>query len=104
MLPSPVCQSRGFPSHSAQALRTLRLPVEGIACVFSFSNLPPGAYAVAVYHDENGNGRLDTNLLGLPTERYGFSNNARRILFFPPSFAARFTVSALGTTISVRLP
>ena len=38
-----------------------------------FSNLKPGDYAVAVYHDVNGNEKLDSNLLGLPKEPYGFS-------------------------------
>lgn len=44
-----------------------------------------GTYALAVVHDEDGDGRLDTNLLGMPTERYGFSNDARG-RFGPPSF------------------
>lgn len=50
-----------------------------------FSNLDPGGYAAVVVHDENGNGRLDTNFLGVPTEPYGFSNNAEGFLG-PPSF------------------
>lgn len=40
-------------------------------------NLPFGQYAAAVYHDVNNNGRLDTNTLGIPSEPYAFSNNAR---------------------------
>jgi uncharacterized protein (DUF2141 family) len=40
-------------------------------------NLPPGQYAIAVYHDANGNGKLDRNMFQFPTEPYGFSNNAR---------------------------
>lgn len=43
------------------------------------------SFAVAAFHDENGNGVLDRNRLGIPTERYGFSNNARGS-FGPPSF------------------
>lgn len=46
-------------------------------------NLLPGYYAIQVYHDENGNGDLDKNAIGVPTEKYGFSNNARG-LFGPP--------------------
>lgn len=38
-----------------------------------FGNLPRGRYGVAVFHDENANNRVDTNLLGLPAEGYGFS-------------------------------
>lgn len=48
-------------------------------------NVPPGRYAVAVFHDENNNGVFDKNAFGLPTEAYGFSNNARG-RFGPPDF------------------
>jgi uncharacterized protein (DUF2141 family) len=49
------------------------------------SNLQPGRYALILFHDENGNGRLDKNFWGVPTEPYGFSNNAQGFLG-PPSF------------------
>lgn len=48
-------------------------------------DLPAGNYAIASYHDENGNGKLDTNALGIPEEGYGFSNDARGTLG-PPKF------------------
>ncbi|GAA4009327.1 DUF2141 domain-containing protein [Hymenobacter fastidiosus] len=96
--------AEGFPRQTSQAVRTLRLPVSGAMASFRFENLPPGSYALAVYHDENSNGQLDKNSLGLPTERYGFSNNARSMMFFPPSFgAARFAVAEAGTAIGVKL-
>ncbi len=47
--------------------------------------LPPGTYALGLFHDLNGNGVLDKNLFGIPKEPYGFSNNARGRLG-PPSF------------------
>ena len=49
------------------------------------TNLDPGQYAIILFHDENGNGKLDKNALGVPTEPYGFSNNVRGFLG-PPSF------------------
>ncbi|MFK7830300.1 MAG: DUF2141 domain-containing protein [Congregibacter sp.] len=49
-----------------------------------FVDLAPGTYAVMLYHDENANGELDTNMLGVPSEGYGFSNNKGR--FGRPSF------------------
>lgn len=66
---------------------------------FVFLDLPPGQYAVAVFHDENGNGELDTNILGIPTEGTGFSRNAQGN-FGPPSFHdAAVEISAdSGTT------
>ena len=96
--------AEGFPRQTSQAVRTLRLPVSGATASFSFESLPPGSYALAVYHDENNNGQLDKNFFGLPTERYGFSNNARSMMFFPPSFgAARFVVTGAGTAIVLKL-
>jgi uncharacterized protein (DUF2141 family) len=52
-----------------------------------FSNLEPGRYAAIAFHDENGNGKLDKNFLGVPTEPYGFSNAAQGFLG-PPTFDA----------------
>lgn len=49
-------------------------------------NVPPAKYAVAVFHDANNNGVLDKNAFGIPTEAYGFSNNARG-RFGPPDFS-----------------
>ena len=40
-----------------------------------FPNLTPGTYAVKLYHDEDNDGQLDSNMLGVPSEGYGFSNN-----------------------------
>lgn len=58
-----------------------------------FSDLADGQYAVKVLHDENGNHSLDTNMLGVPTEGYGFSNNAGS--FGPASFKdASFSLQA----------
>ncbi|RFA24696.1 hypothetical protein CAI21_20625 [Alkalilimnicola ehrlichii] len=51
----------------------------------AFTDLPPGRYAVAVFQDINGNGELDTNLLGIPTEPFGFSRDATGNMG-PPSF------------------
>ena len=59
-----------------------------------FAGLAPGKYAIAAFHDEDRDGDLDTNLLGMPTEGYGFSNEARGT-FGPPGFdAAAFTIKA----------
>jgi len=50
-----------------------------------FENLQPGDYALSVIHDENDNGELDSNVLGIPKEGFGFGNNALGS-FGPPSF------------------
>lgn len=66
-------------------------------------DLPSGRYAAAVFHDENGNGRLDTRF-GIPTEGVGFSNNPR-LLFGPPGFAAAsmvLTDTPVDQTVKLR--
>lgn len=66
----------------------------------SFGDVPPGLYAVSVVHDENGNGRLDMNAVGMPIERYGFSNNP--LLMGAPRFVdARIEVN--GATLAVQI-
>ncbi|MEI6851609.1 MAG: DUF2141 domain-containing protein [Bacteroidota bacterium] len=53
--------------------------------LIKFENLPYGDYAVAVIHDINNDAKLDKNILGIPTEGYGFSNNAMG-KYGPPTF------------------
>jgi uncharacterized protein (DUF2141 family) len=60
-------------------------PIQANRCSFSIPNLKPGKYAVRYYHDENLNGKMETNLVGKPTEGYGFSNNITG-KFGPPPF------------------
>ena len=63
-------------------------------------NVKPGTYAIAVFHDVNGNGKLDRNFIGLPNEPYGFSNDVGRR--GPPNFdAARIVVREPATTIVI---
>ena len=57
-----------------------------------FVDLAPGEYAISAFHDENRDGDLNANPLGIPTEDHGFSNDARG-MFGPPGFdAAAFTI------------
>ncbi|WP_188548326.1 DUF2141 domain-containing protein [Hymenobacter qilianensis] len=77
-------RKEGFPGKKSVATQKVQLTAK--ECVFVFDKLPKGDYAIAAYHDENNNGRLDTNFIGLPTEGYAFSNNPRALMG-PPSFA-----------------
>lgn len=56
----------------------------------TFDGVPAGTYAIKMFQDANRNGRFDMNWLGLPSERYGFSNNARPdwMRLSPPGFDA----------------
>ena len=55
--------------------------------------IPKGNYSIAVFHDENMNSDLDKNVLGIPIEAYGFSNNARPRFRYPRFKEALITIS-----------
>ena len=66
-------------------------------------NMPPGIYGIAVFHDENGNGKHDTNFFGLPLEGYGFSRDAP-IMLGPPKFEdALFEVTEQGAELRFKM-
>jgi uncharacterized protein (DUF2141 family) len=66
-----------FLSNSSKAIK-------GITVV-NLAHVPTGTYALAVFHDENSNEKLDTNFFGIPKESVGFSNSKMKT-FGPPSF------------------
>ena len=79
------------------------VPVSQTNIEWQIENLAYGQYAIAVYHDKNKNGKLDTNMLGIPLEEYGFSNNARG-RFGPASWSqAKFTVNKRTTVHRILL-
>jgi len=68
-----------------------------------FAQLRPGRYAIIVLHDQNDNGRLDANAIGIPTEGYGFSNDARGLLSAPSFDAAAVTIDSADVSIVISL-
>ena len=68
-----------------------------------FEDTPPGTYALAVIHDENMDGKLDTNWLGVPTEGYGFSNGANALLGAPLFSAASFPYDGRNLDLTISL-
>jgi uncharacterized protein (DUF2141 family) len=81
----------GFPGESAKARKTAKSKIENGQAVCIFGGVAPGDYAVSVFHDENGNGKLDRNFMGMPKEGVGASNDAAGH-FGPPKFDdARFS-------------
>lgn len=74
------------------------------ALTFVFAGLAPGEYAVAAFHDADGDGELGTNLLGIPSEGFGFSRGASGFMG-PPSFDdAAVTVGADDVRLSTTVP
>ncbi len=69
----------------------------------AFKDLAAGNYALAVYHDENGNNEFDQGIFGVPLEGYGFSNNAS-VFFGPPDFEeAAVTLAEPAADIKIRM-
>jgi uncharacterized protein (DUF2141 family) len=63
----------------------------------------PGTYLLAVYHDEDGNRKLNRSLIGLPREGFGFSNNATSSIGLPSFDAVRFIAKAGVTALKIKL-
>ncbi|WP_199750573.1 DUF2141 domain-containing protein [Gynurincola endophyticus] len=66
-------------------------------------DLPPGKYAVVVFLDTNNNGVLDTNVFGIPKEKYGFSGTIKPMFRAPNFEEAAVSISETKKTIAVRL-
>jgi uncharacterized protein (DUF2141 family) len=77
------------------------IDVEGQAVVWKINDVAYGDYGIAVFHDENKNGKMDKNFLGIPQEAYGFSNNMRVALGPPKWEKSKFVVK--GPTIEVSI-
>jgi uncharacterized protein (DUF2141 family) len=93
----------GFPKDANKVRARIQLAASGRRGVCDFTGLQPGTYAVALFHDENSNGKLDTNFMGVPREGTGASNNAKGHLG-PPKFsdaAFRFSGGRLELKITV---
>ena len=97
-----VLASESALNGESPATLSVLLPVNATQVSFSTDALVPGEYAARVMHDQNGNGEMDSNLVGMPTEPWGFSNNAMGN-FGPPGWNdVRFTLDET-TTISIDL-
>ena len=93
----------GFPTQPEKAYRWAKKAVTSSSLIISLDGLPPGKYAIAVVHDENGNEVMDTNWMGLPEEEYGISNNVTGTLM-PPTFdEASFTVTGRRDTLKIEM-
>lgn len=87
----------------AKASAAQMLPVTSTEpMTLTFPDLAPGTYAVLVMQDENGNGTLDSNILGIPKEGYGFSNNPN-VMRKPYFDETKFEVTAADKAIEIEI-
>jgi uncharacterized protein (DUF2141 family) len=94
----------GFPLEflsSATNVMVIKIRKSQARC--DFEDIPPGTYAMAVIHDENMNGKLDTNWMGIPTEGYGFSNGAKAATGAPSFSAASFKYDGQNVDLTMSL-
>lgn len=97
-------QEKAFPSQTDLALKKDKIELQGeTVATFKILGVKPGDYAISVVHDENGDGKLGTNFLGIPNEGVGSSNDAKGS-FGPPKFRdARFTVPSPCRELSLEV-
>ena len=85
--------SKKFPSDPSAILLSSRVKAVAGGLEVTFPRVPDGDYAVAIHHDENDDGEMNYNLLGIPKEGFGFSGN-KPVLFGAPSFEnAKISIS-----------
>lgn len=85
------------------SLYVRRVPARAPSTPICFLIPQPGTYAVAIYHDANANGKIDRGgFLGLPTEGFGFSNNASTLFGLPMFSSVRIRLTE-GSTMKIRL-
>jgi uncharacterized protein (DUF2141 family) len=96
--------SVGFPKEflrSATNVMVIKIREARARC--DFEDIPPGTYAIAVIHDENMNGELDTNMFGIPTEGYGFSRDAKALIGVPSFSAASLLYDGKNVDLTMSL-
>ena len=97
---SPV----GFPIEFLRyATNIIVIKIQDTQARCDFVSIPPGTYALAIIHDENMDGKLDTNWLGVPKEGYGFSNDAKAMLGAPSFSAASFLYDGQDMKLTISL-
>jgi uncharacterized protein (DUF2141 family) len=84
-------------------LPCIRVPVTGDRVEVTAGDLPPGDFGIKMFHDVNGNGKLDKNMFGIPTEPYAFSNNAKANMAPAPWAQARFPLTEAGAVQTIHL-
>lgn len=92
-----------FPKRADKAVAQSTSIITNRHAVCEFPRVTPGTYAVSVIHDQNSNGKLDTNFMGIPREGVGASNDAKGH-FGPPKFDAaafRFSGGRLELKITI---
>ncbi len=94
----------GFPTEFLQSATNITMiAIRDTQARCNFLDVPPGTYALAVIHDENMDGKLATNWLGIPTEGYGFSSGATASMSAPSFEDASFSYDGHNLDLTITL-
>lgn len=93
----------GFPNNKEKAIISATGAIINNKATFTFHEIPQGNYAISVFHDSQNVGYLRTNILGIPKDDYGFSNNAIGHFAPPPFDKAKFRVGKKPIELIIRL-
>ena len=88
---------------SGKAARQEMIAVTGESATLTLEGLAPGTYAIKLFHDVNGDGKMNANPFGMPTEPYAFSNDAKGSMGPAKWDAASFTVLAGGNAQTIHI-
>ncbi len=96
-------EREGFPIYTEKAISCRSVRIKESSITYTFADIKPGSYAVCAFHDENNDKKINTNLIGMPKEGIGVSNNAKGH-FGPPKFEdAKLNISGDNTIINIQL-
>ncbi len=93
----------GFPGKVENAVAHTHSAISNGSAVCEFTGIAPGRYAVSVFHDENSNGEMDTNFIGMPKEGVGASNDAKGHMGPPKFEAAAFQYAGGRLELKIKL-
>ena len=92
-----------YPDDNSDPVKDAVVPAHPGETIATMTGIKPGIYAVTMFQDFNRNGKFDVDWLGLPIEKYGFSNDARPA-FSEPSFdATKFEIKPGTNTIVIHM-
>jgi len=97
--------AQGFPDDTSKAIRqeSVGIDPKTMSAQVIFKDLPQGTFAISVLHDENGNGKMDKNFVGMPKEGYAASNNPSKKRRAPTFDEAKFSLNTSEQTIEIKL-
>jgi uncharacterized protein (DUF2141 family) len=94
---------QAYGADNGEPVQDAVVPARPGETIVTLAGIRPGIYAVKMFQDFNRNGRFDMNWLGLPLEKYGFSNDARPTFTEPPFAATKFELRPGTNTITIHL-